>query len=87
MRGLYFEEFVDGMEIKHSFSRTVTEMDNVLFTSLTMNVAPIHLDEEYSKANLPQGQRLFNSLYIAALVGGMIVPELTYKTTIGNLGY
>ena len=69
MRGLYFEEFEDGMEIKHAFSRTVTEMDNVLFTSLTMNVAPIHLDEEYSRKNLPQGQRLFNSLYIAALVG------------------
>ena len=75
------------LEVKHSFTRTVTEMDNVLFTSLTMNVAPIHLDEEYSRENLPQGQRLFNSLYIAALVGGMIVPELTYQTTIGNLGY
>jgi acyl dehydratase len=87
MRGLYFEEFEDGMEVKHAFTRTVTEMDNVLFTSLTMNVAPIHLDEEYSRKNLPQGQRLFNSLYIAALVGGMIVPELTFQTTIGNLGY
>jgi acyl dehydratase len=55
MRGLYFEEFEDGMEIKHAFTRTVTEMDNVLFTSLTMNVAPIHLDEEYSRKNCRRG--------------------------------
>lgn len=87
MRGLWYEEMKEGLEIQHAFTRTVTEMDNVLFTSLTMNVAPIHLDEEYAKANLPQGQRLMNSLYTAALIGGMIVPELTYGTTIGNLGY
>lgn len=87
MRGLYFEEMLEGAEFKHPFTRTVTEMDNVLFTSLTMNVAPIHLDEEYARANLPQGHRLMNSLYTAALIGGMIVPDLTFRTTIGNLGY
>jgi acyl dehydratase len=87
MRGLYFEEMEDGAEFSHPFTRTVTEMDNVLFTSLTMNVAPIHLDEEYAKANLPQGRRLVNSLFTAALIGGMIVPDLTFRTTIGNLGY
>jgi acyl dehydratase len=87
MRGLYYEEMIDGAEFSHPFTRTVTEMDNVLFTSLTMNVAPIHLDEEYAKANLPQGHRLVNSLYTAALIGGMIVPDLTFRTTIGNLGY
>ena len=87
MRGLYFEEFEVGRVYKHPFTRTVTESDNVLFTSLTMNVAPIHLDEEYARANLPQGHRLMNSLYTAALIGGMIVPELTFRTTIGNLGY
>ncbi len=87
MRGLYFEEMKEGAEFSHPFTRTVTEMDNVLFTSLTMNVAPIHLDEEYAKANLPQGRRLMNSLFTAALIGGMIVPDLTFRTTIGNLGY
>jgi acyl dehydratase len=87
MRGLYFEEMEDGAQFSHPFTRTVTEMDNVLFTSLTMNVAPIHLDEEYAKANLPQGRRLVNSLFTAALIGGMIVPDLTFRTTIGNLGY
>lgn len=87
MRGLYFEEMLDGAEFRHPFTRTVTEMDNVLFTSLTMNVAPIHLDAEYARANLPQGRRLMNSLFTAALIGGMIVPDLTFRTTIGNLGY
>ena len=43
-----------GTEFSHPFTRTVTEMDNVLFTSLTMNVAPIHLDEEYAKATCPR---------------------------------
>ena len=87
MRGLYFEEMAEGAEFSHPFTRTVTEMDNVLFTSLTMNVAPIHLDEEYAKAHLPQGRRLVNSLFTAALIGGMIVPDRTFRTTIGNLGY
>lgn len=87
MRGLYFEEFEEGAEFRHSLTRTVSEMDNILFTSITMNIAPIHLDEEYCRANIPQGHRLMNSLYTAGLIGGMIVPELTYKTTIGNLGY
>ena len=87
MRGLYFEEMLEGAEFKHPFTRTVTELDNDLVTSLTMNVAPIHLDEEYARANLPQGHRLMNSLYTAALIGGMIVPDLTFRTTIGNLGY
>ena len=47
-RGLYFEEFEVGAHYKHALTRTVTEMDNVLFTSLTMNVQPLHLDEEFS---------------------------------------
>lgn len=87
MRGLYYEEMHEGAEFKHPFTRTVTEMDNVLFTSITMNVAPIHLDEEYCAKNIPQGRRLMNSLFTAGLIGGMIVPELTFGTTIGNLGY
>jgi acyl dehydratase len=87
MRGLYYEEMDEGAEFKHPFTRTVTEMDNILYTSITMNVAPIHLDEEYCAKNIPQGQRLMNSLYTAGLIGGMIVPDLTFRTTIGNLGY
>lgn len=87
MRGLYFEEMTPGAEFRHPFTRTVTEMDNVLFTSLTMNVAPIHLDAQYARENLPGGRRLVNGLFTAALIGGMSVPDLTFRTTLGNLGY
>lgn len=86
MRGLYFEEFEVGRVYKHAMTRTVTEADNVLFTSLTMNVAPIHLDEEHGKASI-HGQRLVNSLLTLALVNAYQVPELTMGTTLGNLGY
>jgi acyl dehydratase len=85
--GLWYEEMHEGAEFKHAYRRTVTEMDNVLFTSITMNPAPVHLDEEYARKHLPQGQRLMNSLYTAGLIGGMIVYDLTFGTTIGNLGY
>ncbi|HWJ10920.1 MAG TPA: MaoC family dehydratase [Nocardioides sp.] len=86
MRGLYFEEFEIGRVYQHAFRRTVTEMDNVLFTSLTMNVAPIHLDHEYAKTTI-HGRPLFNSLFTLALIGAFHVPELTMGTTLGNLGY
>jgi acyl dehydratase len=86
MRGLWFEEFEVGAHYKHGLTRTITEMDNVLFTSLTMNVAPIHLDEEYCKGTV-HGQRILNSLFTVALIGAFHVPELTMGTTLGNLGY
>ncbi|MFF5991718.1 MaoC family dehydratase [Prauserella flavalba] len=86
MRGLYFEEFEIGAEYKHAFRRTITEMDNVMFTSLTMNVAPLHLDEEYAKTTV-HGARVLNSLFTVALIGAFHVPELTMGTTLGNLGY
>ncbi|WP_072690502.1 MaoC family dehydratase [Rhodococcus marinonascens] len=86
MRGLYFEEFEEGKHYKHSLTRTVTEMDNVLFTSLTMNLQPLHLDEEFAKKSI-HGQRVVNSLFTVALIGAFHVPELTMGTTLGNLGY
>jgi acyl dehydratase len=86
MRGLYFEEMEIGLTIKHAYTRTVTEMDNVLFTSLTMNPAPLHLDAEYAKS-LPYGRPLVNSLFTVGLIGGITVPELVFKTSLGNLGY
>ena len=86
MRGLYFEEFEVRRVYRHPFTRTVTEMDNILFTSLTMNLQPLHLDEEFSKKTI-HGQRVFNSLFTVALIGAFHVPELTMGTTLGNLGY
>ena len=82
-RGLYFEEFEVGAHYRHALTRTVTEMDNVLFTSLTMNVQPLHLDEEFSKGTI-HGQRVVNSLFTVALIGAFHVPELTMGTTLGQ---
>jgi acyl dehydratase len=86
LRGLYYEEMEIGAVIKHAYTRTITEMDNVLFTSLTMNPAPLHLDVEYAKT-LPYGRPLVNSLFTVALIGGMTVPDLVFRTSLGNLGY
>jgi acyl dehydratase len=86
MPGLYFEEFEPGEVIEHSTRRTVTETDNVLFCALTLNLAPLHLDAEYSKGTI-YGQRLVNSLFILGLVTGITVPDMTQGTTLGNLGF
>ncbi|MFD6061755.1 MaoC family dehydratase [Rhodococcus wratislaviensis] len=86
MPGMYFEEFEPGAVIDHPTRRTVTETDNVLFSTMTLNLAPLHLDAEYSKDSI-YGQRLVNSLFILGLVSGISVPETTQGTTLGNLGY
>lgn len=86
MPGMYFEEFEDGMVIEHATRRTVTETDNVLFSTLTLNLAPLHLDAEYSKDSI-YGQRLVNSLFILGLITGITVPDTTQGTTLGNLGF
>lgn len=86
MHGKYYEELEVGTVIRHTLTRTVTEMDNILFTSLTMNVQPLHLDEEFAKTTV-HGQRVVNSLFTLALIGGMTVPDTTLGTTLGNLGY
>ena len=57
MTGLYFEDFHEGQTFEHAVSRTVTEMDNVLFSSLTLNPQPLHLDEEFAKTTV-HGRRL-----------------------------
>ena len=85
MPGLYFEDFTEEQVFEHSLSRTVTEMDNVLFSSLTMNPQPLHLDAEFAKET-EFGQVLVNSLFTLGLLIGMTVGETTLGTTIGNLG-
>jgi acyl dehydratase len=84
--GLYYEELEPGLVIEHATRRTVTETDNILFCSMTHNLAPLHLDEEYSKTTI-FGQRLVNSLFILGLVTGITVPDTTQGTTLGNLGF
>ena len=85
MSGLFFEEFREGQVFEHSLSRTVTEMDNVLFSSLTMNPQPLHLDAEFAKTT-EFGRPLVNSLFTLGLLIGMTVGETTLGTTIANLG-
>ena len=85
MSGLYYEEFKIGMEFNHPLTRTVTEMDNVMFCAMTHNPQPLHLDEEYAKTTF-YGQRIVNSLFTLGLVIGVTVADTTLGTTLGNLG-
>jgi len=85
MAGLYFEEFAEGQVFEHAMSRTVTEMDNVLFTTLTMNPQPLHLDAEFAKTT-EFGRPLVNSIFTLGLVIGMTVGDTTLGTTVANLG-
>lgn len=86
MTGRYFEEFRVGDVVRHAATRTVTETDNLLFTSLTMNPQPLHLDEEFAKESL-YGRRIVNSVFTLGLVAGLHVADLTLGTTVGNLGF
>jgi acyl dehydratase len=86
MAGMYFEDLEVGQHIQHPRGRTVTEMDNVLFSALTMNTQPLHLDEEFSKQS-QFGQRIVHGLFTMALVVGISVPDLTEGTIVANLGY
>ena len=83
--GRWFEDLDVGEVIHHATRRTVTETDNVLFTTMTMNPAPMHLDADYA-ARSEFGQRLVNSMFTLALVVGLSVPELTLGTIIAQLG-
>jgi acyl dehydratase len=83
--GRWFEELPVGFTIEHGTRRTVTETDNVLFTTMTMNPAPMHLDADYAAAT-EFGRPLVNSMFTAALVVGLSVPELTLGTIVAQLG-
>jgi acyl dehydratase len=83
--GRWFEELEVGTYIRHATRRTVTETDNVLFTTMTMNPAPLHLDAEYA-ATTEFGRPLVNSMFTIALVVGLSVHELTLGTIVAQLG-
>jgi acyl dehydratase len=85
MAGLYYDEFKVGQVFEHALTRTVTEMDNVLYCALTHNPQPLHLDEEFAKGT-EFGQRIVNSLFTLGLVIGVSVGDTTLGTTIANLG-
>jgi acyl dehydratase len=85
MAGLWFEEFEVGKTYRHPITRTVTEMDNMLFSCLTMNPQPLHIDRHFA-AQTEFGQPLMNSLFTLGLMIGISVNDLTVGTTIANLG-
>lgn len=86
MAGLYFEEFYVGQKFVHGVRRTVTDMDNILFSALTHNPAAVHLDHEYAKTT-EFGKPLMNSVFTLGLVVGLSVGDTTLGTTVGNLGW
>jgi len=85
MPGRYFEEFVPGEVIRHALTRSVTEADNILFSSMTMNPQPLHVDFAFA-ARSEWGRPLVNSIFTLGLMIGISVHETTLGTTIGNLG-
>ena len=86
MAGLYFEEFTVGQVFRHQPGRTVTEADNVLFTTMTMNPQPLHLDAAFA-SQTEFRQRLVNSLLTLGIAVGLSVGDTTLGTTVANLGF
>lgn len=86
MAGLTFDEFQLGQVFTHQPSRTVTEADNLLFSTMTMNPQPLHIDAEFAKTS-HFGKILVNSIFTLGLVVGLSVGETTLGTTVGNLGF
>ena len=86
MAGKYFEELELGARFEHEPGRTVTETDNLLFTALTLNPQPLHLDAEFAKQSI-HGRILVNSIFTLGLVVGLSVGDTTLGTTLGNLGF
>ena len=85
MPGLYFEEFSVGQKFEHGIRRTITEADNVLFSAMTHNPAPLHLDAEYMKGT-EFGEPIVNSTLTLAFMIGISVGDTTVGTTVANLG-
>jgi acyl dehydratase len=85
-RGLWFEELDPDVVYDHRPGRTLTEADNVLFSTLSMNPQALHLDAAYSESQ-PFGQRLVNSMFTLATLVGLSVAHLTRGTIVANLGF
>jgi len=84
--GLYFEDFVAGEVFEHRLTRTVTQMDNMLFSNMTLNPQPLHIDRHFCEHETEWGKPLMNSLFTLGLMIGISVNDLTVGTTIANLG-
>src|SRR5436190_13796489 len=86
MAGRFFDEWQIGDTVAHAVTRTVTETDNVLISTLTHNPQPMHLDHELA-AQSEFGKPLVNSIYTFGLMVGVSVSDTTLGTLVANLGY
>ncbi|MCH8308235.1 MAG: MaoC family dehydratase [Proteobacteria bacterium] len=86
MPGLYFEEFTVGQKFQHAIRRTILDADNVWFSALTHNPAPLHIDAEYMKGT-EFGRPIINSCLTLAFMVGISVGDTTLGTTVANLGW
>jgi acyl dehydratase len=84
--GIYFEDFREGQVFAHRLTRTVTQMDNMLFSNMTLNPQPLHNDAHFCATETEWGRPLMNSLFTLGLMIGISVNDLTVGTTIANLG-
>lgn len=84
--GRYFEDFAVGEVIEHGLRRTVTQMDNMLFSNMTLNPQPLHIDRDYCENESIYGQPLMNSMFTLGLMIGISVPDTTMGTLVGQLG-
>jgi acyl dehydratase len=84
--GLYFEGFVAGEVFEHRYTRTVTQMDNILFSNMTLNPQPLHIDRHYCETETEWGQPLMNSFFTLGLMVGISVSDVSVGTTVANLG-
>jgi acyl dehydratase len=84
--GLYFEDMEVGKVYEHPLTRTVTQMDNMLFSNMTLNPQPLHIDRHFCESETEWGRPLMNSLFTLGLMIGIQVSDMTVGTTIANLG-
>lgn len=84
--GLYLEDFQAGMLIEHKLRRTVSQADNTLFSCMTLNPQPLHIDAEFCARDTAWKWPLINSFFTLGLVVGISVNDTTMGTTVGNLG-
>lgn len=86
MPGKYFEDLEIGMTFKHDLGRTLTDFDNILFSTLTLNTQPLHINADFA-SKTEFGRPIINGLLTLALAVGITVNDLTAGTIVANLGY
>lgn len=84
--GLYFEDFSTGQKFAHRLTRTVTQMDNMLFSNMTLNPQPLHIDADFCAKETEWGRPIMNSIFTLGLTIGISVNDTSIGTTIANLG-